>query len=114
MTSSLKEQFARLGPVKGIDLVRGGSPAVISIRALPGAANLKTISAVIALVRRGVAVLRAKRAVEEVLDRGSVTIFVPNVENATTLAGEIADAGFLAFRLPEQAGEAREEAITES
>jgi putative transcriptional regulator len=102
MTLSLKERFARLGPVKGIDLVRGGSPAVISLRVLPGAANLKTISAVMALVRRGVPVLRAKRAVEEVLDRGCVAVLVPNVENAAALAGEIADAGFLVTRLPEQ------------
>ena len=54
---------------------------------------------VIALVRRGVPVLRAKRAVEEVLDRGRVAILVPNVENATALASEIADAGFLAAKV---------------
>jgi putative transcriptional regulator len=99
MSLSLKEQFARLGPEKGIDLVRSGSRAVISLRALPGAKSLKTISAIIALVRRGVPVLRAKRAVEEILERGRVAVVVPKVENASALASEMADAGFLAAKV---------------
>jgi DNA-binding transcriptional regulator YiaG len=99
MSLSLKEQFAGLGPEKGIDLVRSGSPAVISLRASPDAKNLKTISAIIALVRRGVPVLRAKSAIEEILERGRVAVLVPKVENASALASEMAEAGFLAAKV---------------
>jgi len=64
-----------------------------------GRLDLKTISAIIALVRRGVPVLRAKRAVEEILERGRVAVVVPKVENASALASEMADAGFLAAKV---------------
>jgi DNA-binding transcriptional regulator YiaG len=99
MSLSLKEQFARLGPEKGIGLIRRGSPAVISLRASPDAKNLKTISAIIALVRRGVPVLRPKSAIEEILERGRVAVLVPKVENASALASEMAEAGFLAAKV---------------
>ena len=46
-----------------------------------------------ALARRGMTLLRAKRAVEAMLDDGEITVGVPTVEDYATLAGELRKAG---------------------
>ena len=93
MRSKLKERFARLGPVRGVDRVRSGSPADLVLR--PGAdpSKLKTIDATMALARRGMTMLRAKRAIEVMLADGEVVVGVPTVENLSTLAIELRKAG---------------------
>ena len=52
-----------------------------------------------ALARRGMTMLRAKRAVEAMLDDGEVAIGVPTVENVSVLAGELREAGLEVARI---------------
>jgi putative transcriptional regulator len=45
------------------------------------------------LARRGISLLKAKRAMEEMLSNGRAVVLLPTVEDASTLAGELADSG---------------------
>ena len=93
MDSSLKERFARLGPIRVLDRVPSGSPAVLALR--PGAvlAEVKTVAAAIALARRGIGLLKAKRALEEMLSAGRAVVLAPTVESVSALASELAESG---------------------
>jgi putative transcriptional regulator len=93
MTSSLKERLGRLGPIQDVDRVPCGSPVVLSLRPGPNLANLKTVDATLALAKRGLSLLRSKRAVEEMVERRRVVVLVPTVESEKALAHELADAG---------------------
>lgn len=93
MNSSLREQFARLGPIQEVGRVPSGSPAVLSLRASPVLAEVKTVSAAIALARRGVSPLKAKRALEEMLSKGRSLVHLPTVEDASALAAELVESG---------------------
>ena len=96
MKSSLKERFARLGPTRAIDRARSGSPAVLSLRPAADRARVKTVSIALALAKRGVSMLRAKRAVEEMIEQGRAVVLLPKVEHEATLAKELAAAGCIA------------------
>jgi DNA-binding transcriptional regulator YiaG len=52
-----------------------------------------------ALSKRGMTMLRAKRAVEEMLAKGRVVVRLPTVESQVILARELADAGCKAATL---------------
>jgi putative transcriptional regulator len=96
MDSSLRERFARLGPIRAADLVPCGSPAVFVLRLPPGQGVPKTINATLALVKRGMAMLHAKRRIEELLQTGRAFVDVPTVEDPTALAADLAAAGIAA------------------
>jgi len=90
MSSSLKERLERLGPVRGVDQVPSGSPVVLSLR--PGQ-DLKPVDATLSLAKRGLSLLRAKRAIEEMIETSRAVVLVPKVESKSTLADELAAAG---------------------
>jgi hypothetical protein len=90
--SELKEGFARLGPTRDIDLVPCGSNEVILLRLGPDIRLAKTISATLALRKRHVPMLKAKRAIEAAFAKNSVVLVVPMVEDLTRLAAELAIA----------------------
>jgi len=96
MKSSLQERFARLGPIRVVDRVASGSPAVLSLSRKAVDADVASVTATISLTRRGVPMLRAKRAIEEMLESGRVWIEVPMVESVEVLVRELADAGIAA------------------
>jgi DNA-binding transcriptional regulator YiaG len=96
MSSSLKERIARLGPTRAVDRVRYGSPAALALHPSADLSELKTVSAAVVLARRGIPLLRAKRALEEMLARGRAYLRLPTVENAATLADELRAAGVIA------------------
>lgn len=48
------------------------------------------------LARRGISLLRAKRAIESMLEEGRAYIHLPTVEDATALSEELAAAGVTA------------------
>jgi hypothetical protein len=73
MRPSFRERLERLGPIGELVQVASGSPAVISIRPAAG----RTVLATEALARRGLRLLRAKRAVEDMLERGGTTVGLP-------------------------------------
>ena len=95
MDSSLRERFAQLGPIRAVQRVSSGSPAVFVLR-LPTAKRPDTIDATLALARRGMTMLRAKRTIESLLTERRVVIEVPMVEDPDALAADLAAAGIAA------------------
>ena len=103
MESKLRERFARLGPIRAISRVPSGSPAVFVLRLPLGGRVPRTIDATHALAKRGMTMLRAKRAIEAMLEDGRVFVDVPTVEDPAALAADLAAAGVAAA--PVQASE---------
>lgn len=103
MKSLLRERLERLGPVRDVDRVPHGSPDVLTFKPEPDARNILTVRAALALARRGLSLLQAKRVMEKLLDEGEVTVRVPRVESRTDLARELALTGIvtLAVGAPE-------------
>ena len=99
MRSKLKERIERLGPVRGVDRIASGSPVDLVLRPGPDRAKIKTIDATMALARRGMTLLRAKRAIEALLDDGEVSVEVPTVEDLAALARDLRKAGIEAARI---------------
>lgn len=93
MDSSLRERFARPGPIRTIDRVTSGSPAVFVLRLALDGPQPRTMDAIHALARRGLSLLRAKRAVESLLEKGRVFVDLPMVEDIQVLTDELARAG---------------------
>jgi DNA-binding transcriptional regulator YiaG len=98
-TSSLRERFARLGPFQAVDPVLDGSPAVLSLRPASDLAEVETVSAALALSRRGIGMLKAKRAIEAMIDDGRCAVFVPKLESAELFAAEMAGHGITVRRM---------------
>lgn len=98
MRSKLKEQFGRLGPVRAVDRVSPGSPETLVLR--PAGSQTNVPAAALALARRGVSMLRAKRALEAMLDHGETLLHVPTVESLRALSKELAAAGVRLGRIP--------------
>jgi DNA-binding XRE family transcriptional regulator len=94
MKSSLMERFARLGPVRDVSRNESGFPAVIALSLSPKHPAPKTIDATMALAKRGLSMLKAKRAIEEIIRTGSVTVSLPTVENMVALGADLEAAGF--------------------
>lgn len=99
MRSKLKERFGRLGPVRGVDRVPSGSPVDLVLRPAANSAGHNPIAAAMALARRGMTMLRAKRAIEAVLEHGETVVEVPVVENSPALARELRAAGVRSSKL---------------
>ena len=95
--SSLKERFARLGPVRDVDRNRSGSPAVFVLR--PARARIDTISATRVLAKRGLSMLRAKRTIEAAIETGEVRVHLPKVDIARDIIRELEPTGIRAVRL---------------
>lgn len=93
MKSSLRERFERLGPIRAVDLVSSGSPAVFVLRLPRNLQAPKTVDAALSLTRRGVPLLKAKRALETLLVNRRVFINLPKVESKEALVAELAAAG---------------------
>ncbi|MEA2896126.1 MAG: putative transcriptional regulator [Bradyrhizobium sp.] len=96
MKSSFKERLERLGPVRAVSQVVSGSPVVMSLRPSTSPSNVNPVSATVSLARRGLTMLRAKRAIEEMVTTGRVVIELPKVESRALLTAELSDLGVLA------------------
>ena len=92
--SALKEKFERLGPTRAVDLVRSGSSEVVALKPAADLRRIKTIDAILAVRRRGLSMLKAKRAIEAAMSDGRAVLSVPMVESVGALAKELHDAGF--------------------
>ena len=99
MDLSLKERFARLGPIRAIDQNHSGSTVLLGVYRPDERSQMKTIDAIFALRQRGITTLKAKRAMEEVVAKGVSVVILPCVENLDDLLGDLNDAGFMARRL---------------
>jgi DNA-binding transcriptional regulator YiaG len=89
----LRERLERLGPVRDIDRVSFGSAEDFLLSAGQGTAGIDVVSAAMSLARRGISLLKAKRAIEAVLEDERAYIHLPTVEDAAALAAELAAAG---------------------
>ncbi|HXA23450.1 MAG TPA: hypothetical protein VNW90_14245 [Acetobacteraceae bacterium] len=90
-----RADFARLGLIRAVDRVSSGSPAVFVLRQVANR-RPRTVDGALALARRGMRLVRAKRAMEELLDTGRSFVDPPMVEDAAVLAADIAHAGIAA------------------
>ncbi len=95
--SSLRERFARLGPVRDADRSRSGSPAEFVLR--PARTRIDTISATRVLAKRGLSMLRAKRVIEAAVETGETRVRLPKVDVAEDVRRELASTGIRALRL---------------
>jgi putative transcriptional regulator len=96
MESSLRERFARLGPIRTIDRVPSGSPAAFVLTPLVDRKGLKTVTAAVELARRGISLLRAKRALEQMIFEGQTFVALPVVDDVDTVVGLMASFGIRA------------------
>jgi putative transcriptional regulator len=95
--SSLRERVGRAGAARGGSRVKSGTAVALNLRPdRQRRARVATIPAMEALVKRHVPLLRAKRAIEAMLDDGFVFVEVPRVEDVQTLARELRAAGVVA------------------
>ena len=97
--SILKGQFTRLRRVRAVDRVSCGSPADLVIRPSDGLAKVRTIDATMALAKRHMTLLKAKRAVEAMVETGEAIVHVPMVESTAALARDLRAAGVAARRV---------------
>ena len=81
MEPSLRERFARLGPIRAIDRVASGSPGAFVLTPLADPARTKTVTAAVELARRGIPLLRAKRALERMAAGGRAYVGLHAVED---------------------------------
>ncbi len=96
MDSSLRERFARLGQIRAADRVSSGSPGVFVLRPRNENATIRTVDAALTLARRGLPLLRAKRAMEELLADGSSFVELPTVDDPAAVIAELDASGIAA------------------
>jgi DNA-binding transcriptional regulator YiaG len=92
MSSALKDRFERLGPVRDVSRVASGSSVVMFLRPATNR-EVKPISATMALAKRGLSMLKAKRTVEEMITKGVAVLELPTVEDRSALQNELIEAG---------------------
>ena len=103
MKSSLKEEFARLGPVRAVSRVHSGSRARFSlILERKDWPHLNVIAATMALARRGMTMLAAKRAIEALIAEskdqgpGHAAILLPHTDTVEAVIADLGRAGIRA------------------
>lgn len=96
MNSSLKARFARLGPIRDVDRVSSGSPATFVLRLSESEGTLRSVDATLALARCGMTMLRAKRAIENLIRKSKVFVSLPVVDDPDRLIKELRAAGIAA------------------
>ena len=96
MNASLRERFAQLGPTQAIDREPSGSPVAFILRPASGLASIQAVTATLALARRGLSMLRAKRAIEAMLDQGQLRLICLVVEDAAAVVRDLAASGIAA------------------
>jgi putative transcriptional regulator len=86
-----------VGAVRAGFPVKSGTAVALNLRPDRGRLGpVATIPAIEALVKRHLPLLRAKRAIEAMLDDGAVFVELPLVEDVQQLAGELRAAGVVA------------------
>jgi putative transcriptional regulator len=105
--SLLKERLGRLGPTRAIARVPSGSPVGLALTLGGKLADLKTVSAALALAKRHLPMLRGKRAMEALLETGRAYVLVPMVEDAAAVIAELAAHGVAATVLPDGPADVR-------
>lgn len=94
MKSSLKDRFANLGPVRDVDRVLSGSPADLVLR--KSKSDVRSVAASLALAKRGLSLLRAKRVIEMLVELGETAVQLPTVESVNALLDDMRASGVTA------------------
>lgn len=105
--SKLREKFAQQGRLLGsgraapeaVDRVSSGLPVDLILRVAGQLADVRTIDATRALAKRGATMLKAKRAIEAVVEHGMASLHLPTVEDTAALARDLLQAGIAAVRV---------------
>ncbi len=110
MKSSLKAEFARLGPVQAISRVRSGSRARFALTLTrEGWPDLNSIAATMALSRRGLTMLAAKKTVEDLIRQsseqaeGHAIVLLPMTDTIEAVISDLAKAGIRAIHVDHKA-----------
>lgn len=93
MKPELRERLERLGPIRDVDRENFGYPVDLVLRPRNGLAKVRTIELIRVLARHRMTLLRAKRAVEAMVEHGEVYVRLPFVESEADLAIELTEAG---------------------
>ena len=93
MNPKSRERFARLGPIRAVSRVPSGSPATFVLQAHPGDIIPQRVDAVMALARRGLSLLEAKRQIEHLLEHCQARVTLPTVESTQALINDLEKAG---------------------
>ena len=101
MDLPLKAQFARLGPAEAMSRVASGSPVALLLERRADITAIQTIPAIMALARRWMPMLRAKRLIEAVVEDRRAFARIPKVESTDALVADLAVAGIRATLLPD-------------
>ena len=101
--SKLKEEFARRARVRVIDRVPSGSPVDLVLRVATELSAVRVIDATRALAKRGATMLKAKRALEAMIESGEAALHLATVEDAAALARDLQAAGVRASRVIDEA-----------
>lgn len=97
MKSLLKERVGRAGAASARSPEPSGTAVALNLRPdRDGSAQVATIPAMEALVKRGLPLLRAKRAIEAMRDDGFAFVEVPRVDDVRALADALREAGVVA------------------
>ena len=94
--SKLRVPFERLGPVRVESPGQSGSPAGVVLRLASDRGRTRVIDAVRVLMANGLTMLKAKRAIEAVLEGGEIAVWLPAVESVEQLAAQLREADYLA------------------
>ena len=91
-----KERIGQLGRVEAISRVASGSPAISILRLSSAKTVVNVPAAALALSKRGVPMLHAKRASEAIQQTNEFVVSVPLLEDPQVLGAELRTAGIAA------------------
>lgn len=91
--SSLKEVAGRLGPVQDVSRNQSGSKEHLVLRAAGNETPVVSAKAALVLAQCGISLLKAKRAIEAMLDEGEATLILPKVVSKQDLTSELRAVG---------------------
>jgi putative transcriptional regulator len=93
----LPAAFERLERTPAEPRIESGSPAALLLEWAGDIRSIRTISAIQALHKRGMPLLRAKRSIESMLANKRAFVLVPRVESLAALVDELCLAGVTAI-----------------
>lgn len=93
MNAGLKELFGRPGQIQDVDRNRSGLRESLVLRPEGATFTINAIAVTRILAKCGLRLLRAKRAVEDVIAGNEVTLVLPRVTSRDHLVEELAAAG---------------------
>lgn len=89
------EQLGRVAAITSLMPVEAGVPTVVEVAPDPCQPGVVDVYMVVALYRRGLPLLQARAALDEMRSRGCTAVLLPTVECGLALASDLDAAGCL-------------------